>query len=386
MPASAPPPADWPTARRLAAGCEAGVVGAWVLLVLRNQYAVASLEPHEGAIDALFVAAVLGVMFFRAAARRGRTAAPVFAVRVAFRAAVIVAALVGAEDAARFAYREQRSSGNANDFVAVQAGKPDVVNNELGFRDREIPPKSPDRYRIAVVGDSFTWGQGLRAEERFSNVVGARLGPQFEVFNFGENGTTNHLTQLARMLPTSPDFVLLQLYITSFEMREMQRPTPYPLAPLAFDAELQQASMLYDLLSIQWTSLQSDLGLVERYDHYMARNLRNPNSPNARRSLDDLRAFIERVRQAGLPVAIMLFPAADAMGPNGSNYPFGYLHDRLRMFCADEEVPYLDLLPMYAKFKDPRTTWVSLFDAHPNAMTNQRVANEILAFLPLRPR
>ncbi len=386
MPASAPPSAGSSTARQLAAACEAGVVGAWVLLVLRNQYAVGWLEPHEGALDGLFVAAVLGVMFFRAAARRDRNAVPVFAVRVAFRAVVIVAALVGAEYVARFAFREQHSSGNANDFVAVQAGRPTVVNNALGFREREIPPKSPDRYRIAVLGDSVTWGQGLQANDRFSNLLGERLGPRFEVFNFGECGTTHHLTQLARVLPTSPDFVLLQLYITSFETQDMQRPTAYPLAPLPFHAELQRASILYDLLNIQWNELQSDLGIVERYEHYMARNLRNPNSPNARRSMDEIRAFVSRVREAGLPVAIMLFPAADAMGPSGSNYPFGYLHERLRMFCADEQVPCLDLLPMYATIEDPRTTWVSLFDAHPNAATNRRVASELLKFLPLPPR
>jgi hypothetical protein len=57
--------------------------------------------------------------------------------------------------------------------------------NGLGFRDREIPDKQPERYRIAVVGDSIAWGQGLAAHERFSDRLGESLGARYEVFSGG---------------------------------------------------------------------------------------------------------------------------------------------------------------------------------------------------------
>ncbi len=77
-------------------------------------------------------------------------------------------------------------------------------------------------------------------------------------------------------------------------------------------------------------------------------------------------------------VGAVLFPAPDAMGKYGAGYPFGYIHDRVRAICADEHVRCLDLLPPFSTIKDPRTMWVSPFDAHPNAMANKRAAMEIL--------
>jgi hypothetical protein len=374
----AAPAADWPAARRFASLCEAVAVAAWVLLIVREQYGVAWLEGDPVAVDLLFIGAVLGVVFGRIAARRGRAAAPQLVARVLVRSAVIVLALVAAEYLLRFAVRQQHSSGNAGDFVAQRGGGPAIRTNSLGFRDREISPKVPERYRIAVVGDSFTWGQGIDASERFSDVIGGLLGPRYEVFNFGQPGTSDHLAQLAQVLPTAPDFILLQLYVNDFETPQMERPRPYPLLPPAIHHAVEPRSLLYDLLNIQFAQLQAELGLVESYEHYLSRNLKDPASPNARESIDRLRAFVARVRAAGVPSGVVMFPATDAMGPDGTGYPFGYLHERVRAFCADEKIPCVDLLASFSAIKDPRTLWVSPFDAHPNAVANRRAAYEIL--------
>jgi hypothetical protein len=68
----------------------------------------------------------------------------------------------------------------------------------------------------------------------------------------------------------------------------------------------------------------------------------------------------------------------DAMGPNGSNYPVGFVHDRVRQITAEDQVPLLDLLPAFSTYKDPKSLWVNRFDAHPNAIANRRAAQEIL--------
>lgn len=309
---------------------------------------------------------------------------PINVLRIVFRTLVIVAAVVGAEHVARLAYRTAASSGNAGDFIGRHAQGPPIQVNSLGFRDREIPAKQQDHYRIAVVGDSIAWGQGLAAHERFSDRLGELLGARYEVFNFGQPGTQDHVGQLAKSLSTSPDFVLLQLYLTAFETEKMERPRPHPLLPEPLDRRLEPASMLYDLLGIQWTRLQQELGLVESYEQYLARNLRDPNSTNSRAAFGLLREFVGRARRTGVPSGIVLFPATDAMGPHGSGYPFAYLHERVSALCAEEQIPCLDLLPAFSKAEDPRTMWVSPFDAHPNAETNRRAAYAILVrFSPL---
>jgi hypothetical protein len=306
--------------------------------------------------------------------------------RLAIALFVLAVSLIAAEYAARLIFRDARSSGRAGDFVATRGGGPAIVANHLGFREREIPPKSAGRYRIVVVGDSFTWGQGIQAGERFSNLVEGFLGPQYEVFNFGRPGNNlpEHLDVLEEALRVSPDFVLLQLYINDFEMPQMERPRPYSLLPAALDRTFEQSSVLYDLMNQQWANWQPTLGVVDSYEGYMARNLRDPAAPNSLIAFGMLKQFLERTRRAGVACGTVMFPAPDAMGPNGSHYPFGYLHERVRLTCAGEHIQCLDLLPDFSTIHDPRTMWVSPFDAHPNAMANRRATDQILRqFAPI---
>lgn len=267
---------------------------------------------------------------------------------------------------------------------APDAERPTVSSlsfNTLGFREREIGPKRADRYRIAVVGDSYTWGQGLEERERFSNVLEALLGPHFEVLNFGVPGHTmrEDLEELDQVLALSPDFVLLQMYINNFETPEMRRPKALPLLPAAIDGPAGRASVVYQRLDDRWAQAQESLGLMDSYAGYMARYLRDPESPASRESFGWLREFFDRTKATRVPSGAVLFPAADAMGPYGSNYPFGFLHDHVASVCADAHVRCLDLLPLFAGMPDPGTTWINPQDAHPNAQTNRRAALEILA-------
>lgn len=176
----------------------------------------------------------------------------------------------------------------------------------------------------------------------------------------------------------SPDFVLLQIYINDFETPRMKRPQPYPLLPHPTDHDLRRRFVIYDPLWKPWARLQEAVGVVESYPGYMARHLLDPNAPNAVETMATLHRFIDKARAAGVPIGIVVFPAYDVMGPNGAHYPFGYLHERIKTVCTDEKLPCLDLLPVFSKVADPRSLWVSPFDAHPSAATHRRAALEIV--------
>jgi GDSL-like Lipase/Acylhydrolase family len=367
--------------RRVATGCEAAAVLAWLLLVLRDQYGVVSLQPYnQVTFDELFLAAIAGAGIARALARRSAAEGRAFALRLVLLAGMTALALVSAEYLARFQFRRAHTSQNAGDFIARRGGWSPGPSNSLGFREREIPPKSAARYRIVVVGDSFTWGQGIERAERFSDLLGQFLGPRFEVFNFGLPGDkmAGHVTRLTQALAVSPDFVLLQLYPNDFETPQMVRPRPYPLLPQPLGSRLERSSLLYQLGSGLWAHVQELAGVCESYTRYMERNLHDPDAPAAREASGQLHEFFVRARAAGVPAGGVLFPATDAFGPNGTGYPFGYLHDAVRHACTDEDVSCLDLFQLFTTFPDPKAVWVGPFDAHPNAMANRRVAYEIL--------
>jgi lysophospholipase L1-like esterase len=301
------------------------------------------------------------------------------ALRLLFATLVFALMLVASEFALRYWFRHVRSSGNAGDYFA-QAHQPQISKNSLGYRDREPGRKDPHRYRIAVIGDSFTWGQGIDASERFSNLLEDFLGPRYEVLNFGIPGhdMPQHLEVLDRVLPFQPDFVLLQLFINDFETAQMERPRPHPLISDGAARGWGRSSVLYDLANGHWVQIQEATGLAESYVHYLDRNLRDPNAPNAQVAFGMLRQFIEKAKAAGGGVGLVLFPMTDAMGPNGSHYPVEFIHERVRQIAADEHAPYLDLLAAFSTYADPQALWVSPFDAHPNAVANKRAAQEIL--------
>jgi len=65
-----------------------------------------------------------------------------------------------------------------------------VQINGAGFRQDEnvAPDRPPGRRRILLIGDSFTFGQGVASSERFGDKLSAGL-PGVEVVNMGLSGT-----------------------------------------------------------------------------------------------------------------------------------------------------------------------------------------------------
>lgn len=99
------------------------------------------------------------------------------------------------------------------DLVDVE-GIP-VRSNSEGFWDNEFVLQKPlHRCRIAFLGDSFTWGMGVREEERFTNLVAA-ANPEWESLNFGlpGYGTDQSLLLWQHIAHRyQPDLVILTIY------------------------------------------------------------------------------------------------------------------------------------------------------------------------------
>ncbi len=90
------------------------------------------------------------------------------------------------------------------------------INSE-GFRDNEFSPhSSEDSLRIIVVGDSFTFGKGLNASDRYTNVLEKKmnnsLSQDIVVLNLGisGNGIKDHYNFIqAKALDYEPDFIVV---------------------------------------------------------------------------------------------------------------------------------------------------------------------------------
>jgi lysophospholipase L1-like esterase len=122
---------------------------------------------------------------------------------------------------------------NAHGYLTRAEYSTEVSNNSLGMRDVEIGEKGPGEYRVAFLGDSFTWGVGVSYGERFTEVAG-KLDPGIRTLNFGVSGFSpvQYLFQLDRVFPLKPDYVVLVFCLgndltDNVEYRPYDHPKPY---------------------------------------------------------------------------------------------------------------------------------------------------------------
>jgi hypothetical protein len=289
-------------------------------------------------------------------------------------------ALSAAEAATRYIFRHVTTSADAGSYFS-RRWLNDVQFNVQGFRAPEVTsPKPAGTYRIAVIGDSFTFGNGLAVNERYSDRLAAWLPEGYEVLNFGTGGanTPQHLDTLTKyVLPATPDYVLLQWYVNDIEGTDVAgRPHLRSLFPAAAHTWFNRRSALYVVANIQWIELQVGLGLVPSYAGYLEARAGDPNSADARRDAKLLREFITTAQSRGSEVGLVLFP--DTGPPLDANYSFGYLHDRVLRICAETGITCLDLRRDFAAVKDRRSLWVSPFDHHPSAKANELAALKIM--------
>lgn len=299
--------------------------------------------------------------------------------------AATLLALCGAELAVRWVYRDVTTTADNASVFARRWNARQAVNS-LGFREREFPRVKPEGiHRIAIVGDSFAYGQGIPVEDRFSNRLEAALnaragGATFQVLNFGRPGAdTDDEIRVLRdtVLPLRPDFVLLQWYVNDMELRDhTRRPRPLPLVPSPrLRRFLNERSALYYVAQNGWASLQRTLGLAGSYEEHLMDRFGDPLGPDAEAADAALHEFFAMCRENGVPVGAVLFPH---MGST-LTYPLTALHERVLARCVSDGVPCVDLTETIWKGEGTRALWVNVLDRHPGSEANRLAAETILS-------
>ena len=352
-----------------------------ILLILADLLPNVGIDPGWLSLDvemAMGVAALAIAFADRLDAQR-RTAWRNHAIATGL---ALIFAGASAEAATRLVFRDVTTSADAGSYFARRWNANNVFLNERGFRERGFSDTKPAGvYRIAVIGDSFTFGNGLEARARYTDRLNEWLPDQFEVLNFGVagNNTPEHVTTVrASALPAHPDFVLLQWFVNDIEGDDLSgRPRTWPLVGMPFlHRLLNKYSALYDLANMRWNEAQIAFGWHKSYADYMRNRAGDPNSADRQRDAALLRTIIDDTRSSGSAIGIVLFP--DAGFDLGEAYPFAFLHDHVLDICREDKVTCLDLRSTFAAVKDRRSLWVSPFDHHPSARANELAALRIL--------
>jgi hypothetical protein len=244
-----------------------------------------------------------------------------------------------------------------------------VAISSAGLRDREFPSeKPPGITRILMLGDSVTFGWGVKAEDTPSklleNVLNNTLSsPRYEVINSGV-GNYNTAMEVAYFLDRGhlwkPDVVILNYFINDAE------PTPARHNSSLFEHSVAAVMALGAFDSIARTYF----GRADWKTYY--RDLYRDDAPAWGKTRDAIANLAAYCRNNNIRLLVAAYPELHVL----KDYPFADVTQAVETVAKAGGAGFADLLPA-VQDKQPESLWVSPGDAHPNVIANREYANVI---------
>ena len=282
-------------------------------------------------------------------------------------------------------HRPTQVSGAAR--AEIWQGALEVYNQEGMRWTTPFPPKRDDVYRVMVVGDSFTYGQGLAEEWRFSNLLSQWMNRDFriEFLNLGVQGLNSGdiLDVIIKYLPIlKPNLVLYAVCLNDFlpsgrqpgYFESLRYTYPFPL-PKSWKNFLQRHTRtgaflteIYDgalrRLHLRMDMFDAILMDFEGYQKRFARDVADMN---------------RSVRLAGLPPLVaMVVDQLPIYG--GRDYQVAKTAE---MLLANAGADVIGTENFYRRYNG-QTMIISWWEWHPNEVANYIWARMIALLLRKR--
>lgn len=253
-----------------------------------------------------------------------------------------------------------------------------------GFRMAPRPlTKPPSAFRIAFIGDSYTFGQGVEEPRTFSERTRILLqedvpGRKIEALNFGRPGlNTIRECEILKeeALAYDPDVIVLGFVLNDFSFRDttmrFERAARQLKTKFSPFLALEKHSRLAAFLD--WGIVQLFSGTGRMHLDYL-NGLFDPRK-NGHYS-EVLAALDEMVRIMAGRGGIVLFLPYFMRGEETA--PF-YRDGRTLVagLCRDHGVAFLEVLPLL-KAKPFSKWWVSPMNHHPNGEAHDLIARAIV--------
>ena len=272
-----------------------------------------------------------------------------------------------------------------------------VINrmNSLGVREREelTKPKPAGQRRIVCIGDSFTFGWGIPAEQTWARLLETELrtdGLDVRTVNCGASGTVctdeyvNGLVQ--RFHVFEPDAVIMTICLNDlFGSDGVTVIGPPP------DSGSRLLDLCRGVLGDGPLDLASDrdwVGELLAMKQFAADGTPNPRfGPDKpfdamwpqgvpQRSIREGKAWCDA---RDIPFLVVIWPFLQGLGPD-RHYPFQKMHTLVAADCREAGVPLLDTLPSLRQTPQ-EDLWVTPADPHPNPLAQRLALPELATFV-----
>lgn len=263
--------------------------------------------------------------------------------------------------------------------------------NDLGFRGPSVDPRHhAGTIRIIVLGDSFTYGDGVAASDALPAQLERDLNqraaaPRYEVLNLGVPGynTAQEVAYFEEAgLALHPDMIILAFNLSDADLGAFGLHSPGHELVVRVKEFLKAHVGLYDFVRLrirtaQAWSFHDDPATAVWPEMYPLRlAARGEPSPGWVRCRTALKTLAAECRHAGVPMMLIVWPVLERL----EDYPYRREHEFVAAQAAALHIPSMDLLPLFAN-GDARALTVSERNPHPNAVAHRRAAAVLAAFL-----
>ena len=267
----------------------------------------------------------------------------------------------------------QLSFAHAPNRSAFLMGVPVSINSE-GLRDREFSlDKPPDAYRIMMLGDSTTFGWGVKQDDTAAKFLERKLNADLptgynrvEVMNTGVGNydTVQEVTYYETIgWEYHPDLVVLVFFIND--------PEPVPIEKKGF---LIDRSYLVAFATNRIDGVLRHTGARPDWKTYYA-SLYDDDRPGFQACKKALVSLANSTRSHDAKLLVAILPELHQI--NGDSYPFKAAHQKIQDVMAAENVPVLELIDGLKDRGPEETLWVTALDDHPNAKANDLISDQL---------
>lgn len=265
--------------------------------------------------------------------------------------------------------------------------------NSHGLHGPEITKEKPvDTFRILGIGDSFTFGQGVKEQDTFLRRLDRSLNTSpevvrpVEVLNAGVLGynTRDEVVYLEHQwLEYDPDLVLIAFYLNDAYSDFTFVNNGGGLGIYYSPEGLARQSYLVDLVQHSYRARTVQRELEDYYRGQYFSEARKTLAQSGTMDVDwkvssaALERAAELGQRDGFLLALIIFPEFYHLD---DRYPFFEIHELVKEKAISLSIPVLDLMMVYRGLVD-RDLWVHPSDHHPNEVAHKLAAEAIEPFL-----
>lgn len=249
--------------------------------------------------------------------------------------------------------------------------------NALGFRGPELDPAQDDRPRIAMIGDSFTFGSGVAYADTMAAKLEAELaerGESVRVLDFGVPGynAANVRAQLEHVVLDLEPRLVIYTFFANDVAPDVERVAIAPDAVIDDMREFPLRSVLLQFVGVRVKARLRGWGLFADTGS-VATELSHFENGGRERVREAVAAMAGLCAERGVEFMVLCYPFLTRPEKN----PYAAIDRAFVEDCSDLGVECIELLGAFDDHAQLGRFWVNPFDSHGNGQASGRIARWI---------